>query len=97
MEKLKQRWGLTSNWQVLAIVIAFSINGSFAAFIVKPSLSIIGITKDNLNIVIFYILYIIPVILIYQFTLPLVGWCVGQYKFFKNMQVKMLMRMKLKK
>lgn len=97
MEKLKQRWGLTSNWEVLAIIVAFSINGSFAAFIVKPSLAIIGITKENLNIVVFYILYFVPVIIIYQFTLPLVGWLVGQYAFFKNMQTKMLIRMKLKK
>ncbi|MEN8826098.1 MAG: DUF6787 family protein [Wenyingzhuangia sp.] len=97
MEKLKQHWGLKSNWEVLAIVIAFSVNGSFAAFIVKPSLSLIGITKENLNITVFYILYIIPVIAIYQFTLPLVGWVLGQYQFFKNMQTKMLIRMRLKK
>lgn len=96
MEKLKQRWGLKSNWEILAILVAFSINGSFAAFIVRPALSLIGITKDNLNIVLFYILYIIPVFVVYQFTLPFVGWLVGQHSFFKNMQDKMLKRMKIK-
>lgn len=97
MDKLKERWGLTSNWDVVAILIAFSINGSFAAFIVKPILTYIGVTKENLNIVVFYFLYILPVFLIYQFTLPYVGWLVGQYSFFKNMQTKMMERMKLKK
>lgn len=97
MDKLKERWGLTSNWDVVAILIAFSINGSFAAFIVRPVLSQLGINKENLNIVVFYFLYIVPVIFVYQFTLPLVGWTVGQHKFFKNMQTKMLIRMKLKK
>ncbi|NEW80346.1 MAG: diacylglyceryl transferase, partial [Gelidibacter sp.] len=29
MEKLKKRWGLTSNFQVLLIIIVFSVNGSF--------------------------------------------------------------------
>ncbi|GGF68181.1 DUF6787 family protein [Wenyingzhuangia marina] len=97
MEKLKERWGLTSNWEVLAIIIAFSINGSFATFIVRPILGQIGVTKENLNVVVFYILYIVPVIFVYQFTLPYVGWLVGQYRFFKNMQTKMMVRMKLKK
>lgn len=96
MDKLKQRWGLSSNWEILAIIVAFSINGSFAAFIVRPALSIIGINKENLNSIIFYALYIIPVFLVYQFTLPYVGWLVGQHKFFKNMQDKMMKRMKLK-
>ena len=97
MEKLKQRWGLTSNWDVLAIIVAFSINGSFATFIVRPILTYLGVNKENFNIIIFYILYIVPVIFVYQFTLPYVGWLAGQYKFFKNMQTKMLIRMKLKK
>ncbi|MDO6736929.1 DUF6787 family protein [Wenyingzhuangia sp. 2_MG-2023] len=96
MEKLKQRWGLKSNWEVLAILVAFSINGSFAAFIVRPSLALIGITKENLNVVLFYILYLIPVFIVYQFTLPYSGWLVGQYRFFKNMQEQMFKRMKLK-
>ncbi|MGY5351388.1 DUF6787 family protein [Wenyingzhuangia sp. IMCC45533] len=96
MEKLKQRWGLKSNWEILAILIAFSINGSFAAFIVRPALSIIGISKQNLNLFVYYVLYIVPVFLVYQFTLPYVGWLVGQYSFFKNMQSKMMKRMKLK-
>lgn len=97
MEKLRERWGLTSNWGIIAILIAFSINGSFAAFIVKPILKIIGVTKDNLNVVVYYMLYLIPVFIIYQFTLPYSGWLVGQYKFFKTMQDKMLTRMKMKK
>lgn len=96
MEKLRQRWGLKSNWGIVAILIAFSINGSFAAFIVRPILGLIGVTKDNLNIVIYYILYLVPVFIVYQFTLPFSGWLVGQYTFFKNMQTKMIERMKRK-
>ncbi|MGY6648206.1 DUF6787 family protein [Wenyingzhuangia sp. IMCC45574] len=97
MEKLRQRWELKSNWGILAIIVAFSINGSFAAFIVRPILKLIGVSKENLNIVIYYILYLVPVFIVYQFTLPYSGWLVGQYKFFKNMQHKMLVRMKMKK
>jgi len=94
MDKLKQRWGIKSNWEFLAIFVAFAINGSFAAYIVKPTLQIIGITKDNLNIGLYYTLYLIPVFMVYQFTLPYSGWLVGQFIFFKKMQQKMLSRFK---
>ncbi|WP_010134758.1 DUF6787 family protein [Ochrovirga pacifica] len=96
MKKLRERWGLQSNWGILAIIVAFSINGSFAAYIVRPLLTIIGVTKENLNIVVYYILYLVPVFIVYQFTLPYSGWLVGQYRFFKNMQDKMFKRMKIK-
>ena len=96
MEKLRKRWGLKSNWGILAILIAFSINGSFAAFIVKPTLALIGVSKDNLNIFVYYLLYLIPVFVVYQFTLPYSGWLVGQYSFFKNMQNRITSRMKRK-
>lgn len=97
MEKLRARWGLTSNWGVLAILVAFAINGTFAAKIVRPLLGLIGISKQNLNIVLFWILYTVIMFVVYQFTLPYSGWLVGQYRFFKNMQTKMLVRMKLLK
>lgn len=97
MEKLRERWGLTSNWGILAIIVAFSINGTFAARIVRPLLGTIGISKENLNIAIYWVLYILIMFTVYQFTLPFSGWIVGQFKFFKNMQTKMLVRMKLKK
>lgn len=96
MSTLKERWGITSNWEFLAIFIAFAINGSFAAYIVRPTLALVGITKENLNISIYWLLYLVPVFIVYQFTLPYSGWVVGQYRFFKNMQTKMLARFKKK-
>jgi len=47
MEKLRQRWGLTSNFQVLLIIIVFSINGSFAAWIAGPLTDFIGLAKET--------------------------------------------------
>lgn len=97
MEKLRQRWGLKSNWGILAIIIAFSINGSFASFIAKPILYKIGFTQDAFSPWIFWPVRILTIFFVYQFTLPFSGWLVGQYAFFKEMQHKMLVRMKLKK
>ena len=47
MKKLKQKWGLTSNWQVLAIILVFSINGSFATWIAKPVTEFFGLSAET--------------------------------------------------
>ena len=46
--------------------------------------------KGDLSIGLYLLLYILPVFIIYQFTLPYSGWIVGQFKFFKKFQLKIL-------
>lgn len=95
MEKLRQRWGLKSNFQVLLILLVFSINGSFAAYIAKPLTHFIGLNRENPWL--FWPVRILLIFFIYQLTLPLVGFCFGQFKFFWNFFTKkMLIRMGLK-
>lgn len=96
MEKLKQRWGLTSNFQVVLIILVFSINGSFAAWVAKPLTEFIGLAKETTNPWVFWPIRIGLIFIIYQFTLPLVGFCFGQFKFFKNFSKKTLSRMGFK-
>lgn len=96
MEKLKQRWGITSNLQVILILIVFSINGSFAAYITKPALAFFGIYRDEMSGFIYWPIRILLVFAIYQTTLPIVGACFGQFKFFWNFTKKMLSRMGMK-
>lgn len=97
MEKLKQRWGLTSNFQILLIIIVFSINGSFAAWVAKPVTALIGLSAEITIPWIYWPVRIILVFIIYQITLPLVGFCFGQYNFFWNFTKEMLKRMGFKK
>ncbi len=96
MEKLRQRWGLTSNFQVILIIIVFSINGSFAAWVAKPLTEFIGLAKETTNPWVFWPIRIGLIFIIYQFTLPLVGFCFGQFKFFKAFSKKTLSRMGFK-
>ncbi|WP_456462230.1 DUF6787 family protein [Lutibacter sp.] len=98
MEKLKQRWGLTSNFQIILIIAAFSINGSFAAWIAKPVTQFIGLDYDTTSPWLFWPVRILLIFIIYQITLPLVGFCFGQFKFFWNFFTKkMLKRMGFKR
>lgn len=97
MEKLKKRWGLKSNFQIVLILIVFSINGSFAAYIAKPLTEFIGLDQETTNGWIFWPVRILLIFIIYQITLPLVGFCFGQFKFFWNFFTKkMLLRMGFK-
>ncbi len=97
MNKLKQRWGLTSNFQVLVIIIVFAINGSFATWVAHPVTELIGLSKEIINPWLFWPIRILLVFFIYQITLPVVGFCFGQYNFFWNFTKKMLSRIGFKR
>jgi len=96
MEKLKKRWGITSNWQIIAIIIVFAINGSFAAWVAGPVTSFIGLNAENTKPYALYIvLRLLLIFPIYQITLPIVGWFFGQFNFFWNFEKKMFQRSRL--
>jgi len=97
MSTFKERWGITSNFQVIMIFIVFSINGSFAAYIARPLTEFIGLAKDTTSPWLFWPVRIFLVFLIYQFTLPIVGWCLGQSNFFWPFTKKMLSRFGMKR
>ncbi len=98
MEKLKQRWGIESNFQIVLILLVFAINGSFAAWVSKPVTEFFGLSEETTNPYILYlVLRILLVFPIYQITLPLVGWLFGQFKFFWEFEKIMLKRLGLGK
>lgn len=90
LERLKTKWGITSNVQVILILIVFAINGSFAAWVAKPLTALIGLDKETTSAFIYWPLRILLVFPIYQLTLPIVGLVFGQFKFFWNFEKKML-------
>jgi len=92
MEKLKLRWGVTSNFQLAIIFIVFAITGSASAWLSKPFCYWLDITKEDLGnwFTPVRLLLIFP---IYQVLLVLIGFVFGQYKFFWAFEKKMLKRM----
>ncbi|AJA67249.1 diacylglyceryl transferase [Myroides odoratimimus] len=93
MEKLKQRWGITSNWQMGVILLVFAITGSTAAYISKPILTSIGLDRATTNPFIYWVLYIVLILPVYKVILICVGTIFGQHRFFWNFVMKMLRRM----
>ncbi len=94
MNKLKQRWGIDTNFQLTIIFIVFAITGSTSAWLSKPFCFWLGITKSDLGYW-FTPVRLILIFPIYQVLLVLIGFLFGQFKFFWAFEKKMLKRMGL--
>lgn len=96
-KKLEKKWIVDYKWEMIRIFIVFAITGSSSVIIGKPLLKFIGITKENLNIALYWFLYIFIGLIFYQILLVSLGWLFGQFKFFWNFEKKMLRRLGLKR
>mgnify|MGYP003323702882 CR=1 FL=1 len=90
LSKLKTRWGINSNLQILKIFIVFGITGSTAAWISEPICNFFGINTDNLNILIYWFARIILITVVYQFILIFVAFIFGEFEFFWRFVKKFL-------
>lgn len=89
MKKLKERWGITSNFQIVIIFIVFGITGSVSAYISGPLTNII-IGESDFHWLIKLFIRIIVLTPIYQVLLLLFGYIFFQYKFFYNFVKKFM-------
>jgi len=96
-EKLEKKWDLMHKWEYISVFIVFAVTGTSSVFISRPIIKLIGITKENLNPMAYWILYIIIGFIFYQILLVLIGWLLGQFKFFWNFEKKMIRRLGLKR
>lgn len=96
-KKLENKWIVAHKWEMIRIFIVFAITGSSSVFIGKPIINFLGITKENLNITVYWILYIFIGLVFYQILLVTFGWIFGQFQFFWNFEKKMLKRMGFKR
>jgi hypothetical protein len=93
MEKLKQRWGIESNIQIIVIFVVFAVTGSAATKFAAPVTELIGLDKETTNAWFYWIIRILLIFPIYQVLLVAFGWLFGQFKFFWNFEKKMLRRL----
>lgn len=93
MEKLKQRWGISSNFQLVVIFVVFAITGSASAKLAGPFTELVGINPDFFHPAIYWVVRLLLIFPIYQVLLVSIGWLFGQFNFFWNFEKKMLKRM----
>jgi hypothetical protein len=96
-KKLENKWVLDYKWEMIRVFLVFAVTGSSSLVIGRPIIELLGITKENLNPIIYWILFIIIGLVFYQVLLVTFGWLFGQFKFFWEFEKKMLKRFGLDK
>ena len=95
MDKLKKRWGITSNYDLVIIFIVFAINGSLSAKISAYVMDYFGYNRENMHWFLYYVVLLVLVLPLYPFMLMVFGWLFGQSKFFFPFSKRMLKSMGL--
>jgi hypothetical protein len=96
MKRLKEKWNITSNFQLLIIFFVFSVTGSLALWAAKPLLGVLGVKKDLLSPWLFWPVRILIIFPTYQILIVIIGALFGQFKFFWAFEKKMLVRLGFK-
>ncbi|MCU0341038.1 MAG: prolipoprotein diacylglyceryl transferase [Spirosomaceae bacterium] len=88
IEKLKQRWGVQSAWQVFIILLVFACTGFSVMYLKRWMVEWMGIERKWV-VWTFNILVILP---LYQVILLAYGWLFGQFQFFWRFEQRMFSR-----
>ncbi|MCX2678690.1 diacylglyceryl transferase [Galbibacter sp. EGI 63066] len=93
MKKLKQRWGVRSNAQLLTIIAVFAVTGSTAVKLAGPVLDLLGVQEHPA--LLYWPVRILVIFPLYQILLVCFGWLFGQFRFFRDFEKRMLKRIGL--
>lgn len=96
-KKLEKKWILDYKWEMIRVFMVFAFTGSSSLFVGRPVMILMGITKENLNPILYWFLFITIGLIFYQILLVMFGWLFGQFKFFWEFEKKMLSRFGLKR
>lgn len=97
INKLEKKWVVNQKWELIRIFIVFAVTGSSSMFVSRPIIAMLGITKENLNPLLYWVLFLIIGVIFYQLLLVFFGWLFGQFQFFWNFEKKMLRHFGLKR
>lgn len=90
INKLEKKWVVNQKWELIRIFIVFAVTGTSSMLVSRPIIALLGITKENLNQLLYWVLFVIIGIIFYQILLVFFGWLFGQFNFFWNFEKKML-------
>ena len=102
MNRLKNKWGIQSNSQLILIFIVFGITGSLSVRLAKPVLEFININdiffeELFLGNLLYWTIRVVIVFPLYQILLLVIGTLFLQFKFFWNFEKKILRRIGFKR
>ena len=80
-DKLKKRWQIESNLQVVIILIVFACTGSTSVFVQEYVFSFLGVTPE-MPFWIRTLVWLVTILPVYNVLLFIYGTLFGQRKFF---------------
>ena len=95
-EKLKRRWNIESNSQVVIILIVFTITGSTTVYLKQIIFEWLQITSET-PLIIKVPVYVLVILTVYNILLLIVGFIFGQFKFFLEFEKKFFSRILFRK
>lgn len=89
MQRLKEKWSLESYWQVVAVLIIFSLAGSSVVALRKWLFEFLGYSDQTATWikVVTYLVFVFPA---YQMLLLAYGFLLGQFGFFWEKEKRMV-------
>ncbi|MDZ4242694.1 MAG: DUF6787 family protein [Candidatus Omnitrophota bacterium] len=93
LERLKRKWGIESNRDVVMIFLVFSLAGMSVSFCRRPIFAFFGVTPQApfwLKACI-YLPFVFP---LYQVSLIVFGSLLGQFRFFWEKEKQLLRGMR---
>lgn len=100
--RLKKKWNITSNFQLVVIFIVFGITGSMSVRVAKPILELLNIHPEIFEplwggSILYWIVRVFIVFPAYQVLLLIFGALFFQFQFFWEFEKKILKRMGFKR
>ena len=96
MKKLKARWGIKSDWQLLVVFVVFAINGSVAGKLGTLAMEALGWSYDPMGSVAvkigYWVTWSLLILPFYPLLLMITGWLFGQSAFFRPFARRILNR-----
>ena len=96
IKTIKDKWGISSNIQLLTIFLVFGVTGSLSVYISQPLLNFIGIDRMTISSWLYWPIRILIIFPVYQILIVVIGTLFGQFKFFWKFEKKMLARLGFK-
>ena len=89
-QRLKDKWGLNSVYQVVVILFVFALTGTTVMLLKKPILNYFSnSSEDN---IIFSVIYYILILPLYNIILLFYGAIFGKFSFFWEFEKRFIKR-----
>ncbi len=96
LQRFKVKWNIKSNYQLLVILVIFSVTGSASLMVRKIVFEWIGITADT-SLWIKVPLYLLVIVPAYQVLFLVIGTLLGQFRFAWEFEKRFFSRIRFKR